>query len=71
MIYYPDEDDGDALRRVTEHGADMSRPMKIEFSIDVPDEERARSLAERIAAPSYVPDTFADDESGSDWRRPG
>jgi len=64
-IYYPDDDDGDALRRVAEHGADMSQPMKIEFSIDVPGKERARSLAERIAAPGYTPNIFIDDESGS------
>lgn len=30
--YYPDDDDGDALRRVAENGSDMSQPMKIEFS---------------------------------------
>jgi Regulator of ribonuclease activity B len=64
-IYYPDDDDGDALRRVAEHGADMSRPMKIEFSINVPDVERAHSLAEGIAAQGYIPDIFVDDESGS------
>jgi hypothetical protein len=63
--YYPDDDDGDALRRVAERGADMSRPMKIEFSIDVPDVERARSLAEGIAAQGYIPDIVIDDESGS------
>ena len=64
-IFYPDDDDGDALRRVAEHGADMSQPLKIEFSIDVSDVERARSLAERIAALGYIPDIFVDDETGS------
>ena len=65
IIYYPDDDDGDALRRVAENGADMSQPMEIEFSIDVSDVERARSLAERIAALGYVPGIFEDDETGS------
>jgi hypothetical protein len=64
-IYYPNDDDGDALRLVAEHGADMSQPMKIEFSIDVPDVERARSLAESTAALGYIPDIFVDDETGS------
>jgi|ERR1022692_4020220 hypothetical protein len=64
-IDYPDDDDGDALRRVAEHGADMSQPMKIEFSIDVPDLARAHSLAERIAARDFNPAIFVDDESGS------
>jgi hypothetical protein len=65
MNYYPDDDDGDALRRVAEDGADMSRPMEIEFSIDVSDVERARLLAERIAALGYIPDIYVDDETGS------
>ena len=63
--YYPDDADGDALRRVEEDGADMSQPMKIEFSIDVSSEEKARSLAERIAAIGYAPSIFVDEESGS------
>src|SRR5271166_538219 len=62
---YPDDDDGDALRRVAEHGADMSHPMKIEFSIDVPDLARAHALAERIASAGYNPDIFVNDEDGS------
>jgi hypothetical protein len=62
---YPDDDDGDALRRVEENGADMSVPMKIEFSIDVPSEKRAHSLAERISSLGYAPHIFIDDESGS------
>ena len=43
----------------------MSQPMKIEFSINVPDVVRARPLAERIAALGYIPDIFVDDETGS------
>src|SRR5436190_13453550 len=62
---YPDDDDGDTLKAVEAAGADMSKPMRIEFTIDVPDEERARSLAERIAAHGYEPDIFIDDEDGS------
>src|SRR5687768_722958 len=62
---FPDDDDGDALRLVAEHGADMSIPMKIEFTIDVPDLERAHALAEQIASRGYNPDIFVDDESGS------
>jgi len=43
----------------------ISLPMKIEFSISVPDIERAHSLAVRIAAQGYIPDIFVDNESGS------
>jgi Regulator of ribonuclease activity B len=63
--HYPDDDDGEALRRVEESGADMLKPMKIEFSIDVPSEKREHLRAERIAALGYAPHIFVDDESGS------
>lgn len=62
---YPDDADGDALKQVEAHGADMSQPMRIEFSIDVPDVEKARSLSERIAAHGYEPDIFVDDKDGT------
>lgn len=62
---YPDDDDGDALKEAEARGADMSKPMRIEFSIDVPDVERARSLSERIAAHGYKPEIFINDEDGS------
>jgi len=42
----------------------MSQPMKIKF-FDVPGAERARSLAEEIATPGYIPDIFVDDATGS------
>ena len=63
-ISYPDDDDGDSLRRVAEHGADMSQPMSIEFSINVPDLVRAHSLAERIAPAGFHPEIYVDDETG-------
>lgn len=64
-IAYPDDADGDALRRVASHGADMSRPMRIEFTIAVPTVECARSLAERIATIGFSPDLYVDEETGS------
>ena len=33
---YPDDADGDALRRIASTGADMSRPMQIDFFVAVP-----------------------------------
>ncbi len=62
---FPDDADGDALRRVQEHGADFSRPMRIEFSIDAPDVPTARSIAELTAALGYAPDIFVDEDSGA------
>jgi hypothetical protein len=60
-----DDPDADALRRVAESGADMSRPMVIEFSIDVPDEVSARSVADLIAPDGFDTSMFHDDETGS------
>ena len=43
---YPNDADGDALRRVAADGADMSKPMSIDFAIAAPSED----AGERIAA---------------------
>jgi len=62
---YPDDDDGEVLRRVAAEGADMSRPMTIEYTIYAKDIHSARALAERIAAVGYTPRLYVDDEDGS------
>ena len=62
---YPDDADGDALRKVAESGADMSRPMVIEFSVDVPDERAARRVAEVVAPAGFDPSIFHHDETDS------
>jgi hypothetical protein len=65
MHAYPDDEDGDALQRVAEAGAEMTEPMRIEFTIAVPSVECAHSLAERIAGLGYEPDLYLDEETGS------
>lgn len=62
---YPSDADGDALRNVAESGADMSRPMVIDFSVEVPDERTARRVAEVVAAHGFDPSISEDDDSGS------
>ena len=62
---YPDDADGDALRKVAESGADMSRPMVIEFSVDVPDERAARRVAEVVSPVGFYPSIFRHDETDS------
>jgi Regulator of ribonuclease activity B len=48
---YPNDSDGDALRRVVNDGSDMSKPMFIDFQVAVPDEAAANALAKsRIEA---------------------
>jgi hypothetical protein len=62
---YPNDADGDALRNVAESGADMSRPMVIDFSVEVPDELTARRAAEVVAAHGFDPSISEDDDSHS------
>jgi hypothetical protein len=62
---YPNDADGDALRNVAESGADMSLPMVIDFSVEVPDERTARHVAEVVAAHGFDPSISEDDGSWS------
>ena len=62
---YPNDADGDALRKVVEGVADMSRPMVIDFSVEVPDERTARRVAELVAARGFDPSISQDDDSDS------
>jgi regulator of RNase E activity RraB len=43
---FPNDSDGDALRRVVNDGSDLSKPMFIDFQVAVPDESAAKALAE-------------------------
>jgi hypothetical protein len=62
---YPDDADGDALRKVVEAGADMSSPMVIDFSVDAPDERIARIIAELASAHGFDPSISCDEDRGS------
>ena len=42
---FPNDSDGDALRRIVSDGSDLSRPMFIDFQVAVPDEPAAKALA--------------------------
>jgi hypothetical protein len=63
---YPLDADGDSLRRVAEHGSDMSRPMLIEYSIGVPDELRAQRIAELTRIQGFDV-TLSTDEGAGSW----
>lgn len=62
---YPNDADGTALRNAEESGADMSLPMVIDFSVDVPDEHTARRVAEIVEAHGFDPSIYEDHDSGS------
>ena len=50
---YPNDADGDALRRLVATGNDMSKPMDIDFQIAAPDEATAKRVADDAAKLGY------------------
>lgn len=62
---YPNDADGDSLRKVVEAGADMSRPMTIDFSVEAPDERTARVIAELVSTQGFDPSISDNGGSGS------
>lgn len=63
MAEFPEDSDGDALRRVKKHGSNMDEPMKIEFSVDVPSKDSGIAVAERSATLGYETNLFYDEET--------
>lgn len=47
---YPNDADGDALRRIADDGVDMANPIEFEFSILVKGDENAKVIAEKLKA---------------------
>jgi regulator of RNase E activity RraB len=62
MPTYPNDTDGEALRRIAEDGNDMSGPMDVDFHVAAPDESVARRVAEGAAGLGYRTSIFFDDE---------
>lgn len=50
MSQFPDDENGDALRHMAEHGVDLSAVHKVEFEHVFGDEASARSFAEAVSA---------------------
>lgn len=50
---YPNDADGDALRRVAGDGSDMSTPMEIDFAVAAPDEASAIGIAQAAQSKGY------------------
>lgn len=64
MTQLPNDADGDALRRVAEH-ADLSKPMKIDFAVVVPNEAAARGVAEVANQHGYSASVEHDEQDDS------
>jgi len=60
---YPNDADGDALRRIAADGSDMSQPMEIDFFVAVPDEAAGQAVAAKAASAGYEPELSFDTES--------
>jgi len=60
----PNDADGDAMRRVIEHGSDLSRPMEVDFHIAAPNEEAARKIAAAASMQTFETKCSADVEGG-------
>jgi hypothetical protein len=47
---YPDDANGDALRRMEAKGDDLSRPRDIEFTVVFPNENTAKQFADHVCS---------------------
>lgn len=56
----------EALERIARDGSDLSRPLKMDFFVAVPDEKAGRIIAERVADLGFDTSVERDAESG-DW----
>ena len=63
---FPDDADGDALRRVAADGADMNSAMIIDFTVLAPDEASARAIAELAEAQGFDP-SISDEGGSGQW----
>ena len=68
---YPNDADRDALHRVAANGADMSRPMLVDFMVAATSEGAAESIARAVRALGYdtevVRDTDDDGHGVDTW----
>jgi len=65
-MVYPNDADGDGLRRVAAGGSDMSQPMEIDFFIAVPDKKSGEAIAAKIELLGYKTKLSLDSES-DEW----
>ena len=52
-MLHPNDDNGDALRRLEAQGDDLRRPRDIDFTVVFPDEIRAKEFAQQVQAEGY------------------
>jgi hypothetical protein len=60
----PDDDTGQAIRRWALEGSDLSKPMKVDFFVDVPDEACALRLSKDPDINQFDVSIEQDDQTG-------
>jgi len=61
-VTFPEDADGDALRRIASAGIDMSRPLEIDFFVAVPGREAGEAVARLAAHAGYRAELVRDEE---------
>lgn len=64
---FPNDADGDALRRLLNHGSDFTKPMTVDFQVAVPDETAANGLAGVVDKLGYRVRVYASQECSLPW----
>jgi hypothetical protein len=57
-MIHPEDDNGDALRRLEGHGDDLTKARNIDFSVVFPVEGAAEDFAERIRALGFTTSVY-------------
>lgn len=67
-MIYPDDDNGDVLRRMEAQGDNLGMPRNIDFTVVFPDETAAERFAEHFRKQGYaVSVEFAETEKDLPW----
>jgi hypothetical protein len=61
-VNFPDDDDGDELRRLAEGGSDLSLPMPVDFTVVFDERPRADSFAGLVKTLGYSPSVEPEDD---------
>jgi regulator of RNase E activity RraB len=63
----PNDATGDALRRMLDDGADLSKPHEIEYFVAIPNEAAGEHVASAASQIGFTVDVSKDDDDGPDW----
>jgi len=64
---FPNDDDGDALRLLVANGADLSKPIEVDFQVAMPDERSAQEFARIVRKLGYRAEVYDSPECSLPW----